>query len=68
VRGQLLEILTQAPNLRERIAQGGAIGYTIITLGVRRRPARTLAPDRLWRASIAGDPSAAQEHGQYPRR
>ena len=34
VRGQLLQILTQAPNLRERINQGGAIGYTIIALGV----------------------------------
>lgn len=34
VRGQLLEILTQAPNLRERVAQGGAIGYTIIALGI----------------------------------
>ncbi len=33
VRGQLLAILTQAPNLRERIDQGGAIGYLIITLG-----------------------------------
>jgi biopolymer transport protein ExbB len=34
VRGQLLEILTQAPDLGERIAQGGAIGYTIIGLGI----------------------------------
>jgi len=34
VRGQLLQILTQAPNLRERINQGGAIGYSIIALGV----------------------------------
>jgi biopolymer transport protein ExbB len=34
VRGQLLDILTQAPNLLERVAQGGAIGYTIIALGV----------------------------------
>lgn len=33
VRGQLLELLTQAPNLRERIAQGGYIGYAIIALG-----------------------------------
>jgi len=33
-RGQLLEILTRAPNLGERIAQGGAIGYTIIALGI----------------------------------
>lgn len=34
VRGQLLQILTQAPNLGERIGQGGAIGYTIISLGI----------------------------------
>ncbi|MEP4485222.1 MAG: MotA/TolQ/ExbB proton channel family protein [Halioglobus sp.] len=33
VRGQLLSILTQAPNLRERIDQGGVIGYLIITIG-----------------------------------
>lgn len=34
VRGQLLAILTQAPNLRERVDQGGIIGYLIISLGV----------------------------------
>ncbi|MEP5765621.1 MAG: MotA/TolQ/ExbB proton channel family protein [Halieaceae bacterium] len=34
VRGQLLSILTQAPNLRERIDQGGVIGYLIIALGI----------------------------------
>lgn len=34
VRGQLLELLTRAPDLRERIGQGGAIGYTIIALGL----------------------------------
>jgi biopolymer transport protein ExbB len=34
VRGQLLQILTQAPNLRERISQGRPIGYTIIGLGI----------------------------------
>jgi len=33
VRGQLLAILTQAPNLRERVDQGGVIGYLIIALG-----------------------------------
>ena len=32
-RGQLLSILTQAPKLLERVAQGGTIGYAIITLG-----------------------------------
>ena len=33
VRGQLLSILTQAPNLLERIGQGGVIGYIILGLG-----------------------------------
>jgi biopolymer transport protein ExbB len=33
-RGQLLSILTQAPNLRERVDQGGVIGYIIISLGI----------------------------------
>jgi len=34
VRGQLLQILTQAPNLRERVGQGGVIGYIIISIGI----------------------------------
>ncbi|MEE4659162.1 MAG: MotA/TolQ/ExbB proton channel family protein [Halieaceae bacterium] len=34
VRGQLLQILTQAPNLRERVGQGGVIGYIIIAIGI----------------------------------
>jgi biopolymer transport protein ExbB len=34
VRGQLLEILTQAPDLSERVAQGGTIGFAIIGLGI----------------------------------
>ncbi len=33
-RGQLLSLLVQTPNLEERIAQGGAVGYTIIGLGL----------------------------------
>lgn len=33
-RGQILSALVQAPNLRERIDQGGMIGYLIIGLGV----------------------------------
>jgi len=33
-RGQLLSLLVKAPSLRERIAQGGVIGYIIIALGV----------------------------------
>ncbi len=33
-RGQLLALLVQAPDLYERIAQGGMIGYLIIALGL----------------------------------
>jgi biopolymer transport protein ExbB len=33
VRGQLLDVLTQTPNLSERVAQGGTIGFLIIGLG-----------------------------------
>lgn len=32
-RGQLLSLLTQKPNLKERIRQGGLIGYIILGLG-----------------------------------
>ena len=32
-RGSLLSLLVQTPNLRERVAQGGLIGYLIIALG-----------------------------------
>jgi biopolymer transport protein ExbB len=32
-RGSILGLLVQAPNIRERIAQGGLIGYLIIALG-----------------------------------
>ncbi len=33
-RGQILSLLIQQPNLRERIAQGAEIGYLIIGLGI----------------------------------
>jgi biopolymer transport protein ExbB len=33
-RGQLLKLLIQAPDLRERIDQGGVVGYVIIGLGI----------------------------------
>lgn len=32
-RGQLMALLVQAPNLQERVEQGGIIGYLIIALG-----------------------------------
>ncbi len=33
-RGQLMALLVQAPNLKERVEQGGVIGYLIISLGI----------------------------------
>jgi biopolymer transport protein ExbB len=33
-RGQLLGMLVQSPNLRERVDQGGTVGYIIIGLGM----------------------------------
>jgi biopolymer transport protein ExbB len=33
-RGQLLGLLVAVPDLRERVAQGGVIGYTVIAMGV----------------------------------
>ena len=33
-RGQLLSLLIQAPNLAERLQQGGYVGYTIIGMGI----------------------------------
>ena len=33
-RGQILSLLVESPNLRERIDQGGVIGYIIIAFGI----------------------------------
>ena len=32
--GQILELLVQVPNFKERIAQGGPVGYLILSLGL----------------------------------
>jgi biopolymer transport protein ExbB len=50
-RGSLLSLLVQAPNLRERIAQGGLIGYLIIALGGL---ALLIAAERLAHLGLAG--------------
>jgi len=34
IRGQLISLMGAAPNLTERIQQGGVIGYVILTLGI----------------------------------
>jgi len=34
IRGQLIALMGTAPNLTERVQQGGVIGYVILTLGI----------------------------------
>jgi len=34
IRGQLISLMGAAPNLTERVQQGGVIGYVILTLGI----------------------------------
>lgn len=56
-RGSILGLLVQTPNLRERIAQGGLIGYLIIALGVL---ALLIAVERLVVLGIEGRKVRAQ--------
>jgi biopolymer transport protein ExbB len=50
-RGQILSLLVQAPDLRERIDQGGVVGYVIIALGCL---ALLIAVERLLTLTITG--------------
>ncbi len=56
-RGQILSLLVQAPSLRERIDQGGVVGYVIIGLGAL---ALLIALERLLTLTITGVRVAAQ--------
>ena len=56
-RGQILSLLVQTPNLRERIDQGGAVGYVIIALGCL---AFLIAIERLLSLTITGTKVATQ--------
>jgi biopolymer transport protein ExbB len=56
-RGSLLGLLVQRPNLRERIAQGGLIGYLIIALGAL---ALLIALERLTHLGLSGRKVAGQ--------
>ena len=58
-RGQILSLLVRAPSLRERIDQGGAVGYAIIGLGVL---ALLLALERLLALGILHARMRAQMH------
>jgi len=50
-RGQILSLLVQAPDLRERIAQGGVVGYVILGLGAL---ALLIALERLLVLTLTG--------------
>ena len=50
-RGQILSLLVEAPDLRERIDQGGVVGYVIIGLGML---ALLIALERLLMLTVTG--------------
>ena len=55
--GQILSLLVQAPSLRERIDQGGVVGYVIIALGA---VALVIALERLLTLTFTGFRVSAQ--------
>lgn len=56
-RGQILSLLVQAPDFRERIDQGGVVGYVIIALGCL---ALLIALERLFVLTFIGIRVSAQ--------
>ncbi len=62
-RGSILGLLVQTPNLRERIAQGGLIGYLIIALGGL---ALLIAIERLSVLGIEGNKVRSQLKSNAP--
>jgi biopolymer transport protein ExbB len=63
-RGQILALLIQQPNLRERIHQGAEIGYLIIALGIL---GLLLAAERLITLTIQSRKVTAQLKSTEPR-
>jgi biopolymer transport protein ExbB len=63
-RGQILALLIQQPNLRERIAQGAEIGYMIIALGIL---GLLLAIERLITLTILSRKVSAQLKSTEPK-
>lgn len=63
-RGQILALLIQQPNLRERIAQGAEIGYLIIALGIL---GLLLAAERLVTLTVMSRKVSAQLKSDQPR-
>jgi biopolymer transport protein ExbB len=62
-RGQILSLLIQAPDLRERINQGGIVGYIIIALGF---VALLIALERLIVLGLTGRRVSAQLSESQP--
>jgi biopolymer transport protein ExbB len=62
-RGQILSLLIATPNLRERIDQGGLVGYVIVALGI---VGILLALERFISLSIAGRKVKAQLKRETP--
>jgi biopolymer transport protein ExbB len=60
-RGSILKVLIEAPDARERVEQGGLVGYAIIVLGTL---AGTLAVVRWYIVSNAGRKVAAQTRNE----
>lgn len=50
-RGQILSLLVQAPDFKERIAQGGVVGYVIMSLGAL---ALVIALERMLTLTLTG--------------
>ncbi len=63
-RGQLLSLLIETPNLRERIEQGQAVGYVIIGLGIL---GLLLSLERIISLSIASSKVSSQLKRSEPR-
>jgi biopolymer transport protein ExbB len=63
-RGQLLSLLIETPNLRERVEQGQAVGYVIIALGIL---GLLLSLERLITLGIAGRKVSSQLKSKEPR-
>jgi biopolymer transport protein ExbB len=61
--GVILSSLVQSPNLRERINQGGIVGYVIIALGIL---GVLLSAERLVSLTIAGQKVKAQLKNDTP--
>ena len=63
-KGSILGLLVQAPTARERVDQGGIIGYVIITLGVI---GVLMSIERFSRLFLVGRKMQAQTHSETPR-